>query len=259
MKKQASSANLTPNLKERATRLKKALKGVPTFGVAEAWRVLGGLRPTAGWTLWQLTDRGVLTRIGRNQYSFQTGSRSLAPNLSKAGEGIRAVLQESGLEFLVTGLDVLSPYMPHVPERFPVLVYAEDGSLGDVTDVLTRQGWVVILMPGGKRSRDAVKLPSRSPAPVWLYEAAEMRYGQNGLASPERALVDLYVAVTRHGYPLALEELAGIFETMRDRGALDSGRLTQVALRRNVVEDMRFLRDYRRISRQAKKLAEYFK
>ncbi len=259
MNRQASSANLTPSLKERAARLRKALKGVPTFGVAEAWRVLGGLRPTAGWTLWQLTDRGVLTRLGRNQYSFQIGRQGLAPKLSEAGEGIRALLQERGLEFLVTGLDVLSPYVLHVSERLPVLVYAVDGSLGEVTDALTRQGWVVILMPEGKRSRDAVKLPSKSSGPIWLYGAAEMRYGQNGLAGPERAFVDLYVAVIRHGYPLAFEDLARLFETIRDRGAFDSGRLTQVAFQRHVAEDVRFLRDYRSISPHAKKLAEYFK
>ena len=257
MDRQLPSAKLTTKLKQRAAQLRKALKGVSTFSVGDAWRVLGGARATVGWTLWQLTDRGVITRRGRNQYSFQIASRGLAPHLSEDGQRVCALLQETGFGFLITGLDILSPYMLHVPEKFPVLVYTEKSSLGEVTDFLTRQGWVVILMPEGKRGRNTVKIPRQSAEPVWLYRTTELLYGHSGLADSERAFVDLYMAVTRHGYPLALQELARIFEAMQGRGVFNLGRRTKVASRRSIAEDVRFLRDYHRISQHAKKLAGY--
>jgi len=257
MEQQASSAKLSPKLSDRADQLRQALGETPTFSVGDAWRILGGRRATVGWTLWQLTDMGILNRSGRNLYSFQGAPQGLAPTLSEAGQRIRILLQETGFGFLITGLDVLSPYMLHVPEQFPVLVYTEEGSIIEVADALTRDGWMVLQMPEGKRSRDTVRLPNQTGVPVWLYGTTELMYAKEGLADPERAFVDLYMAITRHGYPLALQELARIYESMRDRGVLNLTRLTKVASRRHIGEDIRYIRDHHHISKHARKLVGF--
>ena len=258
MKKRTTTRpDLSEKMKKRAALLKKSFKGDSSFGVGDALRVLGGSRPTIAWTLWRLTDLGILKSTGKGRYSFGQGGGALAPALSDEGRRVRDLLQETGFEFLVTGLDILAPYMLHIPEQFPVMVYAEETSLEEVAEALTRQKLTVLRMPGAKKGRDAVRLPSQTAGTVWLYGAAGLLYGHGGLADPERAFVDLYMAVTRHGYPLALQELARIYKAMRDRAAINPTRLTKVASRRNIAEDIRFLRDHPRISKHARKLVEY--
>ncbi|RHQ41053.1 hypothetical protein DWY47_16560 [Ruminococcus sp. AF25-23LB] len=56
---------------------------------------------------------------------------------------------------------------------------------------------------------------------VILYTTEDFQYSSEGLASIEKAFVDLYFAITRNGYPLSLQELVRIYQNLSRLGNID--------------------------------------
>ena len=142
-------------------------------------------------------------------------------------------------EFFISGLDILSIFMEHVPETYPFLLYGNRYSLDEISKLLSKNNIAVV-------HRDIRKYQSMRQIPmlkdmVLLYPTNEFSYAKNGLASFEKSFVDTYYEVTRRKYPLPLQELARIFMNMKRRSSLDTNRLIKIASWRRIDYDIRYI------------------
>ena len=81
-------------------------------------------------------------------------------------------------------------------------------------------------------------------------------FAEDGLATIEKAFVDLFYAVTRNGYPVALQEMVRMYENLVRLGNIDKKMLITVAVRRGIQYDIRFIVESKFITEDAMKFVE---
>jgi hypothetical protein len=225
-----------------------------SFTIADVGSVLEEKQSTLYWTVWNLAQKGYLTKVGKGLYSLERKEPDIQPILSPLGSRVLGILRESGYDFFLSGLDILSVFMEHVPETYPVLLYGNRQSLEEISEILSQNAVTVV------RRDIQTYLPMRQISlvkdPALLYATNEFNYAENGLASVEKAFIDTYYEVTRRGFPLPLQELARIFTNMKRRISLDTNRLTKIASRRSIHYDIRYIVERRFISDKAIEFAE---
>lgn len=65
--------------------------------------------------------------------------------------------------------------------------------------------------------------------------------------------MDLYFAVTRNGYPVALQELVRLYENLTRLGNIDKKKMISVAMKRGIQYDIRFIVESKFITEAAMK------
>ena len=141
MSKAKDLLNLTGRLKleDKAALLRERFQDKPDFTISDAASVLQEKQSTLYWTLHKLTQGGYISRTGQGLYSFQNrGAESIQPILSTLASRILNVLGETGHDFFISGLDILTVFMDHVPETYPVLLFAGKSDVEEVADILSR-------------------------------------------------------------------------------------------------------------------------
>jgi hypothetical protein len=235
--------------------LRKGFGHTDSFTISEAESVLGEKMSTLYWTFWNLSRNGYLRKIGKGLYTFQEKAQDIRPVPSPLGTRIAHTLEENGYRFFISGLDILSVFMDHIPESYPIILYADKYSINEIRDLLARDR----IIAASQRSMEGLKLVERTGSIegiVLLYPTNEFSYAQGGFASFEKAFVDLYYEVTRRRYPLSLQELARIFSNMKRRIDLDSGRLIKIGSRRSIQADIRYIVEKDLISERAIEFAD---
>ena len=91
---------------------------------------------------------------------------------------------------------------------------------------------------------------------VVLYMTENFDFATNGLASIEKAFVDFYYAVTRNGYPVAIQELVRIYENLTRLGNIDKKKMISVAMKRGIQYDIRFIVESKFITEAAMKFVD---
>lgn len=236
--------------------LETAMRDKKYFKVDDAQVALGGIKKTTlYWDLFQMVERGMIVRVGKGKYSLRKpeDSAGALPRMSKLALKIRQLLQDSGLSYYISGLDVLMKYMHHVPERFPVLLFVDGHNKEEVGFILRKNGVLSMTADAGSQMDMVTQLGVYHDT-VILRETGNFDYAPDGVAIGEKAFVDLYMEVSRRRFPLALQELARIFETMERLGVIDEKVLIKVAYSRSLHHDMRFLVESKRIHEDAFKL-----
>ncbi len=252
-------AKFTRFLKDKLNTLITKLGKNDTFTVSDAVSALEMKETTVRWTLWNLVDFGKIIRLGHGVYSLKPQEKQIArPQLSPLSRKVKSILEESGILFFISGLDILVGYMIHVPEKYPVLAFIEQISIEDAQELLMRQKIDSIISPKINEFEKFRNLPSLGEI-VILRKTKEFNYSYEGLAEPEKAFVDLYYEVTRASYPLSLGELGRIYLNMRRRGSLNEKRLSKIAIRRSLHHDIRFILNHKRISGHAFKFTKILK
>ena len=236
--------------------LETAMRDKKYFKVDDAQDALGGIKKTTlYWDLFKMVERGMIVRIGKGKYSLRkpAGSTVDTPRMSKLAVKIRQLLQDSGLAYYISGLDVLMKYMHHVPERFPVLLFADGHNKEEIGFVLRKNG-ILAMAADPRTEMDMVTQLGALHDTVILRETGNFDYAPDGVAIGEKAFVDLYMEVSRRRFPLALQELARIYETMERLGVIDEKVLIKAAYGRSLHHDMRFLVESKRVHEDAFKL-----
>ena len=252
-------AKFTRFLKDKLNTLITKLGKNDTFTVSDAVSALEIKETTVRCTLWNLVDLGKIIRLGHGVYSLKHQEKQIArPQLSPLSHKVKSILEESGILFFISGLDILVGYMIHVPEKYPVLAFIEQPSIEDAQEFLIRQKIDSIISPKINEFEKFRNLPSLGEI-VILRKTKEFNYSYEGLAEPEKAFVDLYYEVTRASYPLSLGELGRIYLNMRRRGSLNEKRLSKIAIRRSLHHDIRFILNHKRISGHAFKFTKILK
>lgn len=235
--------------------LYQALQDKELFTVADAIRVWDCKSSTTYWNLVKLADAGRIKRIQKGTYSFQTAKPKHMPMPSETSERIQIKLQESGYQYYISGIDVLLRFMQHIPDQYPVVVFAEHLAIDEITELLSRSGMTVI---SGKEYLASQSFIERNEMTnlVLLYPTQNFSFSIDGYATNEKAFVDLYFEITRKSYSLPLQELARMFTNMMEQGAIQRGKLLQAAHERSIRSEMVLIYDINQINPSAIRLAE---
>ena len=136
-------------------------KNQSAFFVEDAESVWGNIRKNSVyWYLSALIDAGYIKRIRKGMYALKEWKGPGETALSSAAAEIAGLLDESGFYYYVSGLDVLARFMLHVPEQYPVILFAEKEAKNEVSEILTG-GNMSVVEPTwlkSERERDKVSL-----------------------------------------------------------------------------------------------------
>jgi len=245
------------SIEKKTELLRKYLGEWDSFTISDMEEILQEKKSTLNWSAWNLYNHGRIQRLGKGLYSFKgvRNKENLRPLLSLLAEKTHQVLIASGYEFFISGLDILSIFMLHVPERYPVLVFVDKYSLSDVLEHLQINNINAIDYSRIRHYPEISDLMLLSDL-VLLGTTREFTYAENGIATFEKAFVDLYYEVTRKKYPLALQELVRLYSNLKRRTGLDGKRLVKIASRRSLQRDIRFIFESESINAQAFRFVE---
>lgn len=201
-----------------AARLSKALdtleRRLPrrAFSVVEAEAVLGLSKRTVSLILKGLTDQGRLARTGRGTYTrLPKPTPILDPNrLPSASRTLHKALTTEGVQFALSCLDILAGYTHLALRQYPHFSWVASGSEDWASEAVERAGFIPIREPKRPQLTLALELAG-DRNPLILRKTSIFYATANGLASVERALVDLHYEVTRERYPLDGAELLRVY------------------------------------------------
>ena len=117
--------------------LKDALSEQQTFIMADVEGVFPELsKATRYWLVSEFVKLGYLKRIRRGTFAFNEwmGKKNIV--ISKEAERLSETLAETGFYFYISGLDILSKYMHHIPEQYPIMLFVEKAAKDEVRTVL---------------------------------------------------------------------------------------------------------------------------
>ena len=208
------------------------------------------------WNLSKLVDGGYLKRIRNGVYAFNEWKDKKSISISGIAEKIRDIMDETGFDYYISGVDILRKYMLHVPEQYPVILFIEKEAKDEIKTVLKESDFEVA-EPLQVREMNEKYIYTGQNAPwVVLYMTENFDFAADGLALFEKAFVDLYFAVTRNGYPVALQELVRIYENLTRLGNIDKKKMISVAMKRGIQYDIRFIVESKFITEAAMKFVD---
>ena len=246
-------------LEDKAELLRERFQDKPDFTIADAASVLQEKQSTLYWTLYKLAHGGYISRTGQGQYSFQNrAAESIQPILSALASRILNVLGETGHDFFISGLDILAVFMDHVPETYPVLLFTGRSDADEVADILSKNK-IDVVSYAHIQDYSAIRRMSSVGELALLIPTQEFAYAANGLASFEKAFVDLYYEVSRRDYPLSIQELVRIYLNMKRRMSLNTNRMVKIASRRNIQQDIRYIVEHAAITDAAMEFVEHLR
>lgn len=228
---------MPPYLANNLQKLQDAFGDEP-FTVQEAKEILPVSKSFLFKILHELVKGRRLTRLGRGIYALDGSKSRLAVSLSETGRKIHEALYPEGINFAITGLDVLLAFTHHLLVRFPHLVYVERGSAEWAKETLRREDFACLVNPTETEIRIGLELAQEAEL-VILRETSDFYAVSRGVASVERALVDLFLESTRKGYTIPVSEVGRIlFDTLRSTH-INYTRLLRWATRRGIDAEIR--------------------
>ena len=209
-------------LEVKYQKLVELLGDQSTFYVDEVKKIFPEMKKSSlYWNMSKLVEGGYLRRIRNGVYAFNEWKGKKNISLLGSAEKIRDILDETGFGYYISGLDILHKYMQHVPEQYPNIVFVRKESKTEITEVLNENDYKVIEPVNLKDIYENNVYAGIEESAVLLYQTENFDDSENGLATIEKAFVDLYYAVTRNEYPLALQELVRIYENLVRLGNID--------------------------------------
>ena len=242
-------------LEAKYQRMVELLGNQSTFYVDEVQRIFPDMKKSSlYWNMSKLVDEGYLRRIRNGVYAFNEWKGKKNISLLSSAEKIRDILDETGFDYYISGLDILHKYMLHVPEQYPNIVFIRKESKAEITEVLNENNIKAIEPANLKDIYEDNVYAGIEESVVLLYQTENFSDSGNGLATIEKAF--LYYAVTRNEYPLALQELVRIYENLVRLGNIDKKIMISVAAKRSIQYDIRFIAESKFITKQALKFVE---
>ena len=151
------------------------------------------------------------------------------------------ILDESGFEYFVSGLDVLQRFMQHVPEQYPMILFVEKTAHEEMVNYLLDGGFNVVKPSEIRQQYEDAVLSGSDKKQIVVYDTENFDYETDGIATIEKAFVDLYFSITRNGYPLSLQELVRVYQNLVRLGNIDKKKMITVSTKRNLQSDIRLI------------------
>lgn len=244
-------------LEEKYKKIAEELGDQITFYAEDIQSVFPDMKKSSlYWNMSKLVEAGYLKRIRNGVYAFNEwhGKRTII--LSETALKIAGIMDETGFDYYISGLDVLQKYMQHVPEQYPCLLFIHKHTKDEVTDILLENHMEVLLAAQIKELYEHHVLTGKKSPQVVLHQTESFDDAEDGVASIEKAFVDLFYSVTRNGYPLALQELARIYKNLVRLGIIDKRRLVTIAAKRSMQYDVRYIVESKYITKEALRFVE---
>lgn len=244
-------------LEQRYKKIAEALGEQATFYMEDVKKVFPDMNKSyLYWNMSKLVEEGYLKRVRNGVYSFNEWKGKKSVFLSGTAEKIGNLLDETGFDYYISGLDIFQKYMQHVPEQYPIIVFIQKETREEITDVLRTNSYEIVEPLKLRERYEIVSYTGQNSDLVVLYQTENFDDSENGVATIEKAFVDLYYAVTRNGYPLALQELVRIYENLTRLGNIDKKKMITVAAKRGIQYDLRFIAEAKFITESARTFVE---
>ena len=124
--------------------MREAFSDQQTFIMPDMERIFPKLsKATLYWLVSELVKMGLIKRIRRGTFAFNEWAGKKNISISKEAERLSEILAETGFYFYVSGLDILSKYMHHIPEQYPIMLFIEKAAREEIKSVLNDKGFLV--------------------------------------------------------------------------------------------------------------------
>jgi hypothetical protein len=198
-------------LQDAFSTLKKDIKG-NGFTINDAKKALGLSNRSVSLILSELVKGDLIVRTGRGTYAFSEKPSPLVSleTLTYDSKRIYCALNDQGIQFALSCLDIILDYTHLILRRYPHFCWVLTGSEDWAMEVLEEAGFHPLRNPSGGQLTIALDLTSANELVV-IRKTTNFYAVDDGLASAERALVDLHYEVTRDRYPLDTTELVRVY------------------------------------------------
>lgn len=229
-------------LEKKYTILEEKLRGQATFYMEDVQAIFPEMKSaTIYWNLSKLVEAGYLKRVRKGVYAFNEWRGKTKIALTDEVKRVQNLLDESGFGYFVSGLDVLQRFMQHVPEQYPMILFVEKSAHEEMVNNLVNDNFNIIKPSEIRQQYEDAMLSGSDRKQIIIYNTENFDYEKDGVATIEKAFVDLYYAITRNGYPLSLQELARVYQNLVRLGNIDKKKLITVSTKRNLQSDIRLI------------------
>lgn len=200
-----------------SVRLIDALDKNSVLSTQEIYELFSDMnKQTVSWHLHKMLEKGKIIQIKHGFYSISKTEEedrnriSLLPFLSQTAYQI---LEKTGYNFYLSGLDALTGRGFQISGAYPVIICTDTHRVKDIQLELMRESDFAIteddlLLLDNPIIKSKIQY-------VILKTNAFCELSKNHFAFVEKAFVDLYYAVTRLDYPLNIEELPHILSLIK--------------------------------------------
>ena len=250
---------ISPNsVKTKYELLKNTFQNQAFFKINDAAQVLNMPKSSIYWYLSKMVDQEYITRVSNGKFTIHQSNNQDNIIASQVATQIQNLLQETGFQYYISGIDVLINYMQHIPDAYPIMLYVDKYSRDEIEDILLKAN-ITVISAKELINKTTISNLNRLNTLVLLYETQNFAFSKNGYATREKAFVDLYFEVTRHEYPLPLQELSRIYKHLYLKGAIDMTKLAQAAHEHSIRPEIRMIIDIEKIHPAALELAKMIK
>lgn len=238
-------------LEEKYRVIKEAFRENVIFTAQDVYDVFKDENKNSiSWHLSKLTSNGYLRRMGRGKYMINVQGKEEPPVISNIAKKTLDILSETGFDYYLTGIDVLAKYLHHVPETYPVMLFVYKHSVEEVVNLLAQNMISAIDHAKGYNQEFFLQFNTRRDW-VLIFPTESFAYQKDHIAEREKAFIDLYYEISRNQFPLAIQELARVYNNMLSSGALNKSKLIKTAYVRHIEAEIRFMVDGARMKKAA--------
>ena len=243
-------------LEKKYTIIEEKLREQATFYMDDVQAIFPEMKSaTIYWNLSKLVEAGYLRRVRKGVYAFNEWKGKTKITLTDDAKRIQDLLDESGFGYFVSGLDILQRFMQHVPEQYPMILFIEKSAHEEIVNNLVNNGFQIIKISEIQQRYEDAVLSGSDKKQIIVYDTENFEYEHEGVATIEKAFVDLYFSITRNGYPLSLQELVRIYQNLVRLGNIDKKKMVTVSTKRNLQSDIRLIAETPYITDEAMQFA----
>jgi hypothetical protein len=224
--------------------LQKTFANAHSFSTDQVCEVLHIQRSTAAWLLSNLSKAGQIVRIGRGIYTLNEKNTSYrTPGLGKEIGTAIDMLRNQGITFVLTGLDILLPFVQHQPNRILHLIHSAKGAGSWVQSTLKELNFASVINPDRQEIEKILEIVDDKTELFVIREFSSNLASNNSLASLERAFIDLYFETSRELFPFSLQEVAHIFVNVTAIIPLSRSKMLRYANERSIRDEIQNILD----------------
>lgn len=243
-------------LEKKYNAIEEKLREQTTFCMEDVQAIFPDMKQSSiYWNLSKMVEAGYLKRVRTGVYAFNEWKGKTKIALTEDIKRVQEILDESGFGYFISGLDVLQRFMQHVPEQYPMLLFVEKSAHDEIINYLLDGGFAVVKPSGIRQQYEDAILAGIEKKQIIVYDTENFDYENDGIATIEKAFVDLYFSITRNGYPLSLQELVRVYQNLVRLGNIDKKKLITVSTKRNLQSDIRLIVETPYITEEAMQFA----
>ncbi len=243
-------------LEKKYNAIEEKLREQTTFYMEDVQAIFPDMKKSSiYWNLSKMVEAGYLKRVRTGVYAFNEWKGKTKIALTEDIKRVQEILDESGFGYFISGLDVLQRFMQHVPEQYPMLLFVEKSAHDEIINYLLDGGFAVVKPSGIRQQYEDAILAGIEKKQIIVYDTENFDYENDGIATIEKAFVDLYFSITRNGYPLSLQELVRVYQNLVRLGNIDKKKLITVSTKRNLQSDIRLIVETPYITEEAMQFA----